>query len=168
MPASDQGVQRDRYLFMLGTLIFLTHGDRVLLLKGAPDKRVWSGRYNGVGGRIERGEDVLSAARRELREETGLEVPDLWLCGTITVDASEDVGVALFVLRGECQSITEPLASREGVLEWVPFDQIYNLPLVEDLPILLPRILQAKRGDPPFAAHYAYDERDQLVIRFPE
>lgn len=168
MPASDQGVERERYLFMLGTLIFLTHEDRVLLLKGAADKRVWSGRYNGVGGRIERGEDVLSAARREVREESGLEVPDLWLCGTITIDASEDVGVALFVLRGECHTMTAPLASREGVLQWIPFDEIHTLPVVEDLPILLRRVLQAKRGDPPFAAHYAYDEEERLVIRFAE
>ncbi len=166
MPASDQGVERDRYLFMLGTLIFLTHGDRVLLLKGAPDKRVWSGRYNGVGGRIERGEDVLSAARREVHEETGLDIADLWLCGTITVDASEDVGVALFVLRGECESMAEPIVSREGRLEWVPFHEIHTLPLVEDLPILLPRVLQAKRSDPPFAAHYFYDAEERLVVRF--
>lgn len=168
MPASDQGIERDRYLFMLGTLIFLTYEDRVLLLKGAPDKRVWSERYNGVGGRIERGEDVLNAARRELLEETGIEVLDLWLCGTITVDASEDVGVALFVLRGECQTMAAPLASREGVLQWVPFDEIHSLPVVEDLPILLPRVLQAKPGDPPFAAHYSYDEGERLVICFAE
>ena len=47
------------------TLIFLTCRDLVLLLKGAPHKRLWANRYNGIGGHIERGEDVLTAAQRD-------------------------------------------------------------------------------------------------------
>ena len=66
MPSSDQGVTHDRYTLIPRTLIFLTRGERVLLLKGAPHKRLWANRYNGVGGHIERGEDVLTSARREL------------------------------------------------------------------------------------------------------
>jgi len=84
MPSSDQGVTRDRYTLIPRTLIFLTRGERVLLLKGAPHKRLWADRYNGLGGHIERGEDVLTSARRELAEETGLQCPGLWLCGVIT------------------------------------------------------------------------------------
>ena len=104
MPASDQGVTHDRYTLIPRTLIFLTCGERVLLLKGAPHKRLWANRYNGVGGHIERGEDVLTSARRELAEETGLQVPDLWLCGVITVDTGQDTGIGIYVLKGECPS----------------------------------------------------------------
>ncbi|MDP3183744.1 MAG: NUDIX domain-containing protein, partial [Anaerolineales bacterium] len=67
MPASEQGVSRDRYMLIPRTLIFLRRGDSVLLIKGAPHKRLWANKYNGVGGHLERGEDVLSAARRELQ-----------------------------------------------------------------------------------------------------
>jgi 8-oxo-dGTP diphosphatase len=165
MPSSDQGSTKDRYCLIPRTLIFLTRNERVLLIKGASDKRLWAGLYNGVGGHIEEGEDVLSAARRELAEETGLRDADLWLCGTITIDTGTSPGIAIFVLRGEC-SQGEPMPSTEGELEWIPFEEINRLHLVEDLPLLLPKILGMRRGDPPFAAHYAYDEDDQLVISF--
>ena len=68
MPIADQGVSSDRYQLIPRTLIFLTRGESVLLLKGAPNKRIWANRYNGVGGHIERGEDAHTAARRELLE----------------------------------------------------------------------------------------------------
>ena len=73
MPSADQMVLSDRYTIIPRTLIFLICGKNVLLLKGALNKRLWAGLYNGVGGHIERGEDILTAAQRELQEETGLE-----------------------------------------------------------------------------------------------
>ncbi len=45
-------------------------------------------------------------------------------------------------------------------------DRIFSLPLVEDLPILMPRILGMQRGEPPFAARTGYDEQDHLFVRF--
>jgi 8-oxo-dGTP diphosphatase len=44
--------------------VFLRRNDSYLLLKGAPTKRLWANKYNGLGGHIERGEDVLSAAKQ--------------------------------------------------------------------------------------------------------
>ena len=164
MPASEQGVTRDRYMLIPRVLIFLTRGDRVLLIKGAPTKRLWANKYNGVGGHVERGEDVLAATRRELLEETGLSA-DLWLCGTVVVDTGENTGIGIYVFTGECLQ-GEPKPSAEGRLEWVPFAEVPNLPIVEDLPVLLERIRQMKRGDPPFAARSFYDDNENLVVKF--
>jgi 8-oxo-dGTP diphosphatase len=165
MPKSDQGVLAGRFQVIPRTLIFVTRGEEVLLLKGAAHKRLWANRYNGVGGHIERGEDVLSAARRELAEETGLTGVPLWLCGTIMVNAGEAVGIGIFVFRGEYPG-GEIRHSEEGLLEWIEKGRLVDLPVVEDLPILLPKVLAAQPADAPFAALTDYDEHDRLRIRF--
>jgi 8-oxo-dGTP diphosphatase len=165
MSVSEQGVQGDRYSVIPRTAIFLRDGDAFLLLKGSPSKRIWPGRYNGVGGHVDRGEDILTAALRELREETGLEA-SLWLCGTVVVD-SGTVGIGLFVFSGAVTS-GELRESSEGKAEWIAFDRIQSLPTVPDVPLLVARILQMNKGDPPFAARSHYGEAGQLVLEFVE
>lgn len=165
MPKSDQGVTHDRYQVIPRTLIFLTRGDSVLLLKGSPTKRLWANQYNGIGGHIERGEDVLSAARRELKEETGLEQIPLHLVGTIIIDAGENTGIALYVFKGRYEN-GDLIESDEGRLEWAPIPRLAEYALVEDLPVILPRVLNAQPGDEPFSARYDYDPQDHLRIVF--
>ena len=163
MPVSEQGIS-DRYMLIPRTLIFLKRGGSVLLIKGAPHKRLWANKYNGVGGHVECGEDVLSAARRELREETGI-TADLWLCGTVVVETDENPGIGIYVFSGDFPQ-GEPKQSTEGRLEWVPFAKMAGLPTVEDLPLLLKHIQNMARGDPPFSARSYYDDNDNLVVKF--
>ncbi len=166
MKPSEQGNDLSRYTVIPRTLIFLTRGDRVLLLKGAPTKRLWANRYNGLGGHVEQGEDVLSAARRELREEAGLDEVSLRLVGTVSIDPGQPPGVLLFVFRGEAPSGWEPISSPEGQPEWVPVAALARYPLVEDLQVLLPKVLAQRPEDPPFAAVYTFDGQGRLQIRF--
>ena len=163
MPKSDQGITKDRYMLIPRTAIFVRRGDEYLLIKGAPTKRLWAGKYNGIGGHVERGENILSSAQRELFEEAGL-MADLWLCGTVIVDAG-DTGICLFVFCGD-NPRGEIKAGKEGIVEWVGKEAVLHLPVVEDLPILLDRIHSMQRGAPPFAARSFYNEDDKLTVVF--
>ena len=62
----------------------------------------------------------------------------------------------------------EPQPSKEGLAKWIPFERISEIPVVEDLPVLLTKIHAMRRGDPPFSARSFYDEKDKLVVKFGE
>jgi 8-oxo-dGTP diphosphatase len=167
MGAKDQGIvpSKNRYLVVPRTLIFITHENAVLLLRGSPSKRIWPGLYNGIGGHIERGETIQESALREIREETGLsDVKDLKLRGIITIDADDpSMGILLFVMTAVSPT-REVRSSQEGTPEWFEKNTLPTDKLVEDLPILLPHVLAMPDEAPPFFGHYHYDDQDKLII----
>ena len=63
------------------TLVYLTNQGNVLLIKKAPG-RSHAGEWIGLGGKLERCEDPVASAVRELQEESGLTVADPKLRGT--------------------------------------------------------------------------------------
>ena len=141
MGGQEQFVSRGRYTVIPRTLIFLTHGDAVLLLKGAPTKRLWAGRYNGLGGHVEPGETVLAAALREVREEAGIapgQITDFALRAVHSIEG-EPHGVLLCIFTGVAQT-RAVAASPEGTPEWVPIAELGRIDLVDDNRFL-PRLL---------------------------
>ena len=141
MDPDDQGVNETNYTMIPRSLIFITKDDWILLLKGASNKRLWADKYNGIGGHIEPGENLLQSAHRELLEETGLEVEKLDLRAVIHITMPQPPGVMLFVFIGEAQT-KSTLTSAEGTPEWIPKADYEKCDLVEDLYTLLPRILE--------------------------
>ena len=168
MGKAAQGTENlsGRYLVVPRTLCFITYQDQVLLLRGASDKPIWPDRYNGIGGHVERGEDIFSAALREIKEETGVPVTDLRLRGIVNVAPdSEGPGVVLFIFTAQALS-KDVRATAEGTPIWVPRDDLADLPLVQDLPLILPRVLEMEADAPLFFAHTTYDDIGQPAMTF--
>ena len=168
MGAQAQGADAvdGRWLTIPRSLCFVTNDNDVLLMKRAANRRVFPNRYNGVGGHIERDEDPLNGARREILEETGLSVQDLRLRAIYNVDAGEATGIMLFVFTCRSESRGLPPESQEGSLHWVPRSKLYDLDLVEDLPEILPRVLDMPPEAPPLFVHVSYDSEDHIQMRF--
>ena len=68
---------------IIGTLGYVRRGGDVLLVHRQRDGDDHQGKYNGLGGKLEPGEDAVGCLRRELREEAGIEVTSMQLRGTI-------------------------------------------------------------------------------------
>lgn len=68
-----------KQLYKLGQLIaagetYIVHNGKVLMHKRADDKKKFPGFWIGPGGHVDEGEDALTMAIREIREETGVTV----------------------------------------------------------------------------------------------
>ena len=74
------------YTPILGSLgyVLSPDGERVLLVhrNARPDDQ-HLGKYNGLGGKMEPGEDIVGCMRRELLEEAGITAMTMSLRGTI-------------------------------------------------------------------------------------
>lgn len=157
--------QSGRYLVSPRTLSFIIWQDEVLLLRGAPHKRLWAGMLNGVGGHIEPCEDIEASARREIEEETGLKVTDLDLRALVHISGQDrGAGVLLFVFLGHSSSRVVH-NSVEGDLAWYPIATLPVAELVDDLKILLPRLLLHDRS-PLIYGRYVADESGAMSFYF--
>ena len=165
MPKSDQGFSSERFQVIPRSLIFIFNaGGEVLLLKGAANKKIWAGHYNGIGGHVEAGEDIQTSALRELKEETGISDVALRLCGQVMVEVDAQRGIALFIFKGQYNG-KNLMASEEGDLEWVRVANLPDLPVVEDLLTLLPMVAAHEVGDPLIIGKYQYVD-DELQMSF--
>lgn len=113
------------YTPIVGTLAYVWDQatDRVLLVHRnarADDEHL--GKWNGLGGKLEADEDVVSSLRRELREEASIELVSFSLRGTISwpgfgAGGEDWLGFVFVVTRWHGEV---PAANVEGTLAWMP------------------------------------------------
>jgi 8-oxo-dGTP diphosphatase len=159
------GVLAMPYTPILATLGYILSPDgcRVLLIHRIrrPEDPHF-GKYNGLGGKLDRGEDVAACLRREIREEAGLECEVLSLRGTISWPGFGKHGEDWFgfIFRIDRWS-GQPLPDNaEGTLEWVPVDQLLSLPIWEGDRYFLPLVFE--RTDRQFHGVMPYQDGHPL------
>jgi len=103
------------------------------------------GKYNGLGGKVERDEDVAAGMRREILEEAGIECGTMRMRGTISWPGFGKAGEDWFGFVFVIDDFTgTPLTSNpEGTLEWVDVDKLETLPLWEGDRQFLPLVFDA-------------------------
>jgi 8-oxo-dGTP diphosphatase len=121
----------------------------MLLRQKAPNQGLW----NGVGGRIEPGEDPRLCCLREVQEETGYQLSEVRFAGLLTWEGFEIPNGGLYLFTAEAPG-TDPGACSEGTLAWKPRAWVYSSPeVVSNIHVFAPSIL---RLDPPHTFHFVY------------
>lgn len=88
------------------------------------------------GGKVEKGESFVESAIREVKEETGLEVSSLQLCGVKQFQTELDERYIVFLYKTDVYKGTL-VSSDEGEVKWIPLNQLKKADTVEDFDQLL-------------------------------
>ncbi|KAG9342993.1 hypothetical protein JZ751_015210 [Albula glossodonta] len=139
------------------TLVLVVQPGRVLL--GMKKRGFGAGKWNGFGGKVQPGETIEQAARRELLEESGL-----------TVDTLDKIGNIKFEFVGETELLDvhvfrtdsfngDPTESDEMRPQWfdldtIPFDQMWA-----DDRLWFPLLLQRKK----FQGYFKFQGHDVIL-----
>ena len=113
------------------TLFYIEkNGCYLLLHRVKKDHDINHDKWIGVGGGFESRESPEDCLLREVREETGLTLTSFRLRGIITFVTDQlDTEYMFLYTADEFQGTL--LDCDEGILEWVPKEQIFNLPIWE-------------------------------------
>jgi 8-oxo-dGTP diphosphatase len=133
------------YTPILATLAYILSPDRkraLLIHRNRRPDDPHFGKYNGLGGKLDPGEDVAACIRREIREESGLECDELILRGTISWPGFGKQGEDWFgfIFRVDRWHGTLHVENPEGTLEWVEVERLFQLPLWEGDRYFLPLV----------------------------
>lgn len=133
---------------LVSTLCYIEKDGCWLMLHRIKKKNdVNQDKWIGVGGKCEPGETPDECLLREVREETGLTLTDWRYRGLVHFrsDEAPDEEMHLYTARGWTGEMIRGDACAEGVLEWVPMEQVGRLPLWEGDKVFL----QLLREDAP-------------------
>ena len=142
-----------KHMKVVATLCYVEEDDKILmLLRNKKENDMHEGKYNGLGGKAEHGEDPYTCVKREVKEEAGIEIKPRYI-GNITFEnfmPNIDWEVHLFRAKGYQGNLIE---SNEGDLVWVKKEELLDLNLWDGDKIFLKYLFQ----DRFFFGKFKYD-----------
>ena len=114
---------------ILTNMCMICDGDRVLVQdRKNPD---WPG-ITFPGGHVEPRESFVGSVVREVKEETGLDIADVRLCGIKQFQTQQDERYVVLFFKTDRFSGTLS-SSQEGEVFWIPRSELGNYPLAPDM-----------------------------------
>ncbi len=111
----------------LTVLCLIQDGSRILLQNRI--KEDWKG-YTLPGGHVEPGESFVDAVKREMKEETGLDILNPRLVGIKQFPIEKGRYIVLLFKATEFTGTV--VSSDEGEMEWINIDKLADVNVVED------------------------------------
>lgn len=146
-------MSEDKYVRKVQTSVtnFIHCGDEYLFIHRGDHKWIDANKLNGVGGRVEPGENYLDAAIREIDEETGYKVnpENIQLSGVVKLEEGykEDWVICFFKVEVPTKQIPLGNHTEDGELVWIHKDKVLDseYELVDDLNYCFKDIIDGKQ-----------------------
>lgn len=151
------------------TLAFIKRGDEVLL--GQKTRDLGRGLWNGFGGKVEPGEAILEAAKREIKEECNLEVSDLKHIGFImfkeVIDGVNVHTVHIVHMFTGTQIKGNPEASEEmNPVRWYHRKDLKSLQMYEDFRYWKKYVFEQDEYFCGWVRYQTYNEKRVILDKF--
>lgn len=143
------------------TMCFIFCNDKLLLMK-ASSKKAYPGIHNPLGGHIEKGEDIIACANREILEESGIRAKNTRLRGVLHVTNFFGKNIMLFITTSTVPSEISCPPHEEGTPEWIPLAQLDRVQLFDDLKPIIQTLLDQK-DDHFFTGTSRFDDSGKLL-----
>jgi len=141
-------------MHILATLCYVQKENKTLMLHRVKKENDYhQGKWNGLGGKFEKGETPEECAAREIEEESGLKIKTPKLNGFISFpnfDGKNDWNVFVFTVKEFEGSLID---SPEGTLEWIKNEKLFDLNLWEGDKIFMKWLFEKKF----FSAKFIYE-----------
>ena len=137
---------------------------KYLMLHRKPNKKIMPNVWMAPGGRREFNEGLFECARREIMEETSLEIKNLRIACTGCAYL-KDLGTELFFhfIIADYKSGELPEDPDDGELKWLSLEEILKLDnLLGELKHVLPMILKDEKV-PVFSYCAVYEQGNEMT-----
>jgi len=124
------------------------------VLLGLKKRGFGTGRWNGFGGKVEVGETIEESARRETKEEAGIEVVNLEKVGIIDFEFENGMPTLEVHFFRAVDYLGEPSESEEMKPKWFSVDEIPYDHMWPDDRYWIPLFLKGKK----FKGKFLFDK----------
>ena len=139
---------------ILATLCYLKKDGHTLMIhRNKRPNDIHEGKWNGLGGKFEKGESPEDCVIREVWEESGLKLHAPRLNGILTFTNFKDNDWIVFVYTANEFAGEQLREVPEGNLEWIRDEEVLNLPLWDSDQVFLPWVAQGRF----FSGKFNYD-----------